>query len=101
MKNNIYSNDTFYVNYVIYEKNDTKILLDGYIKKNNKNYFTSIPIDPLKFSFLCEKTIGYERTDYLWCNLFKSHDQVVELAPENHLGIPLNFSSLEPILNIN
>ena len=43
---------TFQVNYIIYEKNDTAILLDGAVTINNKNYYTSIPIDLVRFSHL-------------------------------------------------
>tara|TARA_B100001057_G_C22405773_1_gene777724 strand:- start:131 stop:442 length:312 start_codon:yes stop_codon:yes gene_type:complete len=101
MKVNQYINNTFHVNHVIYEKNDTKILLDGIVTKNNKNYYTSIPIDPVKFSFLCEKAIGYERTDRLWTKLFQNQDLVSEIIPKNHLGVELNFSNSEPAFNIN
>jgi hypothetical protein len=101
MKTNHYNNNTFHINYVIYEKNDTEILLDGVVTKNNKQYYTAIPIDPINFSFLCEKAIGYEKTDSLWSKLFKNLDPVTELAPINHLGTELNFSSSEPIFNIN
>jgi hypothetical protein len=101
MKTNHYTNNTFHVNYVIYEKNDTAILLDGIVTKNNKQYYTSIPIEPMKFSFLCEKTIGYEKTDWMWSRLFKNQDLVTELVPKNHLGTELSFSSKEPLFNIN
>ena len=49
---------TFQVNYIIYEKNDTAILLDGAVKIDDKNYYTSIPLDLVRFSHLCEKTIS-------------------------------------------
>tara|TARA_B100000900_G_scaffold351206_1_gene318204 strand:- start:5 stop:310 length:306 start_codon:yes stop_codon:yes gene_type:complete len=101
MKFNQFINDTFHVNHVIYEKNDTKILLDGIVTKNNKNYYTSIPIDAVKFSFLCEKVIGHERTDQLWAKLFQNQDLVTEIVPKNHLGVELNFSNTEPAFNIN
>ena len=100
MKNH-YKNNTFHVNYVIYEKNDTAILLDGVVTKNNKQYFTSIPIDPVNFSFLCEKAIGYEKTNWLWSKLFKTTDLVTELAPQYDLGTELNFSSSEARFNTN
>tara|TARA_Y100000385_G_C12700892_1_gene470495 strand:+ start:320 stop:622 length:303 start_codon:yes stop_codon:yes gene_type:complete len=100
MKNH-YKNNTFHINYVIYEKNDTAILLDGVVTKNHKQYFTSIPIDPVNFSYLCEKTIGYEKTNYLWSQLFTNSDLVTELIPKHHLGLDLSFSSSEPKFNIN
>ena len=101
MKSSQTNNNIFHVNHVIYEKNDTQILLDGIVTKNNKNYYTSIPIDAVKFSFLCEKTIGYEQTDRLWTKLFQNQDLVSEIVPKNHLGIDLNFSNTEPAFNIN
>ena len=64
MKNH-YKNNTFHVNYVIYEKNDTAILLDGVVTKNHKQYFTAIPIDPVNFSYLCEKAIGFEKITHV------------------------------------
>ncbi len=100
MKNH-YKNNTFHVNYVIYEKNDTAILLDGVVTKNHKQYFTAIPIDPVNFSYLCEKAIGFEKTNHLWSHLFTNSDLVTELIPKHHLGLELNFSSSEPRFNIN
>ncbi|MEJ6754249.1 MAG: hypothetical protein QNK57_03655 [Flavobacteriales bacterium] len=90
---------TFQVNYIIYEKNDTAILLDGAVKIDDKNYYTSIPLDLVRFSHLCEKTIGFQNTNYLWSRLTGNSDQVCEIAPKNHLGKDLIFSTNETFLN--
>ena len=90
---------TFQVNYIIYEKNDTAILLDGAVKIDDKNYYTSIPLDLVRFSHLCEKTIGFQNTNYLWSRLTGNSDQVCEIAPKNHLGKDLSFSTNETFIN--
>ena len=66
---NHYKNNTFHVNYVIYEKNDTAILLDGVVTKNHKQYFTAIPINPVNFSYLCERAIGFEKRNQTYPQL--------------------------------
>ena len=43
MKSNNNSLNTFKVNYIIYEKNDTAVLLDGIANINNKQYHTTFP----------------------------------------------------------
>ncbi|MEK9619422.1 MAG: hypothetical protein VW078_04945 [Flavobacteriales bacterium] len=90
---------TFQVNYIIYEKNDTAILLDGAVRINNKNYYTSIPIDLVRFSHLCEKRIGFQKTNSLWNKLIGDNDQVCEIIPKNHLGEDLIFSTNETFIN--
>ena len=97
---NLFKNSLNY-EITIYEKNDTAILLDGVVTKNHKQYFTAIPIDPVNFSYLCEKAIGFEKTNHLWSHLFTNTDLVTELIPKDHLGLELNFSSSEPRFNIN
>ena len=42
----------FKVNYIIYEKNDSAVLLDGVAQINNKSYYTSIPLDIVRFTYL-------------------------------------------------
>ncbi len=90
---------TFQVNYIIYEKNDTAILLDGAVRINNKNYYTSIPLDLVRFSHLCEKTIGFQKTNSLWNRLTVENDQVCEIVPKNYLGEDLIFSTNETFIN--
>jgi|TARA_X000001036_G_C20394152_1_gene689905 hypothetical protein len=93
MKKQTFLNHTFHVKYVIYEKNDTALLIDGVSIINNKEYYTSIPLEPVQFSYLCEQSIGYEKTNALWAYLLDNPDQITELAPLHHLGVPLVFSN--------
>ena len=80
-------------------KNDTALLIDGVYVINNKKYFTSIPLEPVHFSYLCEQSIGYEKTNALWTYLLDHPDQVTELAPLHHLGMPLVFSNNLSVLS--
>ena len=93
-----YSKINFQVNYIIYEKNDTAILLDGAFYINDKAYFTSIPLNLVRFSYLCAKTIGFQKTNIIWNNLLNNNDQVSEIAPKNFLGNDLIISANESFL---
>ena len=84
--------NTFKVNYIIYEKNDTAVLLEGIAKINNKKYHTTFPIDLVRFTYLCEKAIGLKKTNSIWDNLLKVNDQVSELSPRDFLGHQMIFS---------
>ena len=44
--------NTAIINYIIYELNDTELLLNCTIQKNNKAYFSNIPISISQFSDL-------------------------------------------------
>ena len=94
-----YSKINFQVNYIIYEKNDTAILLDGAFYINDKAYFTSIPLNLVRFSYLCEKTIGFQKTNIIWNNLLNNNDQVSEITPKKFLGNDLIISTNESFLN--
>ena len=71
---------------IIYEKNDTAILLDGAFYINDKAYFTSIPLNLVRFSYLCEKTIGFKKTNiinfYSRCIMF-----ILLFLCSYHIGI--------------
>jgi len=86
-----YENETnlFEVRYIIYEKNDSAILLNGTMSIDNKKYFTSIPLEPIRFSFLCEQAIGYEKTNLMWSLLFDKYDPICEICPQINLGIDI------------
>ena len=84
--------NTFKVNYIIYEKNDTAVLLEGSAKINNKKYRTTFPLDLVRFAYLCEKAIGLKKTNSIWDNLLKVNDQVSELSPKDFLGHQMIFS---------
>ena len=82
--------NTFKVNYIIYEKNDTAVLLEGIAKINNKKYHTTFPIDLVRFTYLCEKAIGLKKTNF--------NDQVSELSPKDFLGYQMIFSGNDSYL---
>lgn len=96
--NNNNSLNTFKVNYIIYEKNDTAVLLDGIANINNKQYHTTFPIDLVRFTYLCEKSIGLNKTNSIWDTLLKVNDQVSELSPNDFLGHQMIFSGNEAYL---
>jgi hypothetical protein len=44
--------NTAIINYIVYELNDSALLLNCTIRKNNKSYFSNIPISIFQFSEL-------------------------------------------------
>ena len=50
-------NTLFKVNYIIYEKNDNAVLLDGVAYIDNKTYFTSIPLDIVRFTLCANRLL--------------------------------------------
>jgi hypothetical protein len=49
--------------------------------------------------YLCEKTIGFKKTNIIWNNLLNNNDQVSEIDPKNFLGNDLIISTNESFLN--
>ena len=96
-KNN--SKTLFKVNYIIYEKNDSAVLLDGVVHINNKSYYTSIPLDIVRFTHICEQIIGLKKTNLMWSLLLKNNDQVSEIIPNEYLGHPMIFSDNLSFIN--
>ena len=86
------SKTLFKVNYIIYEKNDSAVLLDGVAQIDNKSYYTSIPLDIVRFTYLCEQVIGLKKTNLMWSLLLKNNDQVSEIIPNDYLGHNMIFS---------
>ena len=92
MKTENDSKNLFKVNYIIYEKNDTAVLLAGVAYINNKPYYTSIPLDIVRFTHMCEQIIGLKKTQLMWSLLLKNNDQVSEIIPNDHMGHHMVFS---------
>ena len=86
------SKTLFKVNYIIYEKNDNAVLLDGIAHIDNKSYYTSIPLDIVRFTHLCEQIIGLKKTNLMWSLLLKNNDRVSEIIPNDYLGHHMIFS---------
>ena len=93
------SKTTFKVNYIIYEKNDSAVLLDGTAKIDDKIYHTSIPLDLVRFSHLCEQKFGLDKMNLIWSSLLKENDPVSEIAPNDFLGHNMIFSDNETLVN--
>ena len=93
------SKTIFKVNYIIYEKNDTAVLLDGIAHIDNKTFHTSIPLDIVKFTHLCEQIIGLKKTNLMWAFLLSSNDQVSEIMPNDYLNHSMIFSNNELFIN--
>ena len=89
----------FKVNYIIYEKNDSSVLLDGVAQIGNKSYYTSIPFDIVRFTYLCEQVIGLKKTNLMWSLLLKNNDQVSEVIPNEYLGHNMIFSENLSFIN--
>jgi|TARA_B100000965_G_C19550908_1_gene739955 hypothetical protein len=89
----------FKVNYIIYEKNDNAVLLDGVVHINNKSYYTSIPLDIVRFTHMCEQIIGLKKTNLIWSLLIKNNDQVSEIMPNDYLGHHMIFSDNSLFIN--
>ena len=89
------SDSFFEVYYIIYEKDDSAILLNGAYVINNKKYYTDIPLEPLKFSHLCERSIGMNKTNLIWNRLMNNNDLVAEVSPLKHVNELLSFRSID------
>jgi hypothetical protein len=87
------TNNLFEVYFIIHEKEDNAVLLNGAYMINNKKFFTDIPVDFLKFSHLCEKVIGIEKSKSIWNRLFNNNDLVAEVSPKKHMNLSMLFQS--------
>ena len=92
-------NNFFEVHFIIHEKEDNAVLLNGAYVIDSKKYFTDIPVDFLKFSHLCEKSIGHEKSKLIWTRLFNNNDFVAEVSPQKHMNMSMFFNPEE--LGIN
>lgn len=93
------SKTIFKVNYIIYEKNDTAVLLDGVAYIGHKNYYTSIPLDIVRFTHFCEQLLGLKKTNLMWSILLENDDLVSEIIPNDYLGHNMIFSDNETLVN--
>ena len=87
------TNNFFEVYFIIHEKDDNAVLLNGAYMINNKKYFTDIPVDFLKFSHMCEKSIGLDKSKSIWNRLFNNNDLVAEVSPIKHMNSNMFFNS--------
>ena len=95
------TNNFFEVHYIIHEKEDNAVLLNGAYIINNKKYFTDIPLDFLKFSTLCEKIMGHEKSKSIWRRLFNNNDIVAEVSPKKHMNSPMFLKPEDLGINSN
>ena len=65
---------------------------DPRFEELNKKYFTDIPVDFLKFSHMCEKSIGLDKSKSIWNRLFNNNDLVAEVSPKKHMNSPMFFN---------
>lgn len=91
----------FEVYFIIHEKQDNSVLLNGAYWINNKKYYTDIPLDFLKFSHLCEKIIGLDKSKSIWKRLFNNNDLVAEVSPVKHLNLPIYMNPEDLGINTN
>ena len=91
----------FEVHFIIHEKQDNSVLLNGAYWINNKKYYTDIPLDFLKFSHLCEKIIGLDKSKSIWKRLFNNNDLVAEVSPVKHLNLPIYMNPEDLGINTN
>ena len=85
---------TFNVNYIVFEKNDTAFLLQGYVYSNQK-YYTTIPVDILRLSRLIEHSLGGQIMQRIWDRFYSSSDPIVEVNPKKHLKMDIRLKSSE------
>tara|TARA_B100001287_G_C22198627_1_gene306904 strand:- start:98 stop:424 length:327 start_codon:yes stop_codon:yes gene_type:complete len=94
-------NNLFEVHFIIHEKQDNSVLLNGTFLINNKKYYTDIPLDFLKFSRLCEKLIGLDKSKSIWKRLFNNNDLVAEVSPKKHLNLSMLIKPEDLDINTN
>ncbi|MBF37064.1 MAG: hypothetical protein CL836_06510 [Crocinitomicaceae bacterium] len=85
----------FNVNYIVFEKNDTAFLLQGYVYSNQKKYYTTIPVEILRLSRLIEHSLGGQIMQRIWDRLYSSTDPIVEVNPKKHLNMDIRLKSSE------
>ena len=94
--------NTIKVNYIIYEKGDQFFLLNCICRKNNKKYFSNIPIGCNDFY----KILNQHYPNSLDCfskNLFNSEFPINEINPREIINKELfvDFSSVvKPVENL-
>jgi hypothetical protein len=79
----IHPENTFKINYIVHEKNDSCLLISGILRKNNKEYFSNIPIECNQFAKIITKVFpntGF--LDSLTMALFNNDQPINEVSPK-------------------
>ncbi len=85
--------NTAKINYIIYELNDTILLLNCSVRKNNKTYFSNIPISLLDFSHLMLTLNDHQVVlDKISESLFNKEDFINHVCPSTLLKTDLVVS---------
>ena len=95
----IHPENTVKINYIVHEMNDSFLLLNGVFRKNNKEYFSNIPIECAQFSKIITK--NYPNTgflDRLADALFNNELPINEVCPIKIINQEL-FIDLSLIVN--
>lgn len=89
----IQPNNTAKVNYIIYENNDTALLLNCVVRKNNKTYSSNIPIELIRFSKLIKEDLKYSNSlSIIAENLFNSEFPINQVSPLKILKMEMYFN---------
>ncbi len=89
-------NNTVKINYIIYENNDTALLLYCTIRKKNKSYISNIPIEFVRFTQLLQKVIfSHNVTETICDKLFNSGFPINQVNPSTILEKDLIFNTEE------
>ena len=95
----IHPENTVKINYIVHEMNDSFLLLNAVFRKNNKEYFSNIPIDCTQFSKIITKIFpntGF--LDLLAEALFNNELPINEISPFSIINQEL-FIDLNLIVN--
>ena len=95
----IHPENTVKINYIVYEMNDSFLLLNGVFRKNSKEYFSNIPIECSQFSKILTKNYpNTEVLDLLAEALFNNEHPINEVSPVGIINQEL-FIDLSLIVN--
>ena len=82
----IYPNNSVKLNYIIYEFNDTVLLLNCVIHRKNKKYFSNIPIELFQFTQLMLKQNDHQEVlGKISESLFNKNLPINQVAPSTLL----------------
>ena len=88
--------NTTKVKYIIYENNDTELLLNCEVRTENKIFLTDIPIGMLSFVRLFEKRKnGSEEINKIASKLFNSGYPINHISPKNIINTELLIKNKE------
>lgn len=80
----IHPENTFKINYIVHEKNDSCLLISGVFRKNNKEYFSNIPVECNQFAKIITK--NFPNTEFLYSLttvLFNNEHPINEVSPKS------------------